>query len=508
MSFGLEIQLLDDVVFSADAATTGGHRALDHVPGAALLGWAAGILHATLSPEEAWDVFHSGRVRFGNGYPLLADGAVAYPAPLSFHAPKGMSGAAREAALRNLPVGSFAPGVQPQQLRGGFRTEQGQPVSTRSAYRLKTAINPDTGRAAEAQLFGYTALERDQVFMARVDIDTDVDPDLLERVKMAFAGRELRLGRSRAGEYGAARARITDLPDLPAVRSTDEGGEAVTVWALSDLRLTDRFGQPTFCPDPVMFGLQGYAFDELGSFLQTRDYAVFNAALGGHETAGFYIQRGSVMRFRRTDAGSARILNSYGWAGLSQERGQGLYIINPLLLEADRLPATAMDPVVLPALTNAATMTADQHLYLATVRSWVGRTDNPVQDWALRKADELERLYGAARSWAGLEPGALVGPSASQWGTVFETARQASDIDRLKRALFEGKNPVCRDMTNTQLPQWTAMTALPDGKLVKFDVWLRREVEAQAETDAGLALARMQAFAREARATVRRMVQS
>ena len=58
----LILTLSADAVFSARAATLGGHEGLDHIPGAALLGWAAGQLYGG-GGRKAYILFHSGKVR-------------------------------------------------------------------------------------------------------------------------------------------------------------------------------------------------------------------------------------------------------------------------------------------------------------------------------------------------------------------------------------------------------------------------------------------------------------
>lgn len=81
----LTITLAEDTIFSEHAATEGGHKSLSYVPGSALLGCAAAKLYRHLTPATAWDLFHSGKVRFTNGYPLSNTGKPSYPAPNNWH---------------------------------------------------------------------------------------------------------------------------------------------------------------------------------------------------------------------------------------------------------------------------------------------------------------------------------------------------------------------------------------------------------------------------------------
>src|SRR5579885_854668 len=61
----LRLTLLDDVALSERAASAGPHLGLDYIPGATLLGAAARRLYDSLSRDDAFLAFHSGKVRFG-----------------------------------------------------------------------------------------------------------------------------------------------------------------------------------------------------------------------------------------------------------------------------------------------------------------------------------------------------------------------------------------------------------------------------------------------------------
>ena len=87
-SFNYTARLVTDAVISERSSTTGGHRCLDYIPGACLLGAVAAKLYDSLG-QDAFTVFHSGKVRFGNGYPLSAAGEPAFPVPFAWHTAKG-----------------------------------------------------------------------------------------------------------------------------------------------------------------------------------------------------------------------------------------------------------------------------------------------------------------------------------------------------------------------------------------------------------------------------------
>ena len=62
-----QITLNDDVVLSSNCSSAE-HSSLDYISGGTLLGVLASKLYHQLSEEQAFTVFHSGKVRFNNGY--------------------------------------------------------------------------------------------------------------------------------------------------------------------------------------------------------------------------------------------------------------------------------------------------------------------------------------------------------------------------------------------------------------------------------------------------------
>ena len=81
----LKITTLEEVVISERAANEGSHASLDYLPGATFLGAIAARLYEDLSEQEAYQVFHSGKVRFGNALPLSQDEQQTYPMPLCWY---------------------------------------------------------------------------------------------------------------------------------------------------------------------------------------------------------------------------------------------------------------------------------------------------------------------------------------------------------------------------------------------------------------------------------------
>ncbi|KAI5911978.1 hypothetical protein PA01_00085 [Azoarcus sp. PA01] len=221
-SAAFDIVLEQPVIISQQSATAGAHQSLDYIPGSAVLGLAAARLYATLPAAAAWTFFHSGRVRFGDGLPVTASGELAYPVPLSWHTYKGESARSagdtlRAEALFDPTLHATSTERQPVQLRGGYATVAGQFLQPAHESTLKTAIDPDTGMAAESQLFGYQALSAGQWFRTTIRADEDIDATLWQTLLTHLAG-PARLGRSRSAQFGAVRFAAADAAPPMAAR--------------------------------------------------------------------------------------------------------------------------------------------------------------------------------------------------------------------------------------------------------------------------------------------------
>jgi hypothetical protein len=468
--FELLLSLREDCVFSERSATEGGHRGLSYVPGAAILGAFAARLYpdARLTPEQKFRLFQAGSVRFGNGFPVSEDGERAWPMPLCWHHDKGARWQTDDKRLLADAVyhlsGEAARdrGTQPEQMRGDFVTEQGLILSPDKALRLKTAIDPATGRAREAALFGYDALCAGQRFVARVDIDDDVDDGLVSALRDALP-RPLPLGRSRSAEYGLVDVALLPLPEehlrqtVHGVAWGDQqdvdGAERVALWLLSDLAATDPFGQPTLHPAPEWLGLPRGRLEFARSFIRSRRYSPWNAHRGGPDLERQVLCQGSLLVFDlEAPLEPAHRHRLAARLGLHREAGLGRVWLNPALLghpghAEDLMPrlvsGSAADRLAPAEQPGTGEPTAKSEL-TAWLNDRIARGGE--RDHAAELAREIARAYPpllrSARRLQGLPNDAEVGPSPSQWGAVLALAKRPPRD--FPAALFDTRTGPCK----------------------------------------------------------------
>jgi len=310
----VEITLKDDVIVSANAASAGGHRSLDYIPGSVLLGIAAGKKYALLKEKNrAIAVFQSGDVSFGPAYPVPADArTLSLPIPASWHKAKDAAGD----EIKDLSLDPEAFGeTQPQQMRDGFINGK-QLMKISHGYRMKTAIDAASGTAEEAKLFGFSYLPAGSRFVARITANSVED---LREISEVFDDQQIRIGRSRRNEFGRAQARL--LEDSTS-HSSIATSDSYSIFAETDLALMTPQGTPATSPEEIVSALglpADWRVDTTRSFIRTRRYAPWNAFRQSFDPERFLMMKGSVLYV----TGTSTITPCHQTIGMHQSEGLG-----------------------------------------------------------------------------------------------------------------------------------------------------------------------------------------
>ena len=127
--YELDLDLLDDVVFSRRTATVGSHETLICVPGAALWGYVCARLYRE-RPLLADAVAYGNGAHFGDARPLGVDREPSWPVPLCWHVdktrpdqPSTRNGWVQAEHVTNALHGSLSALGQARAMRDGYVTE-------------------------------------------------------------------------------------------------------------------------------------------------------------------------------------------------------------------------------------------------------------------------------------------------------------------------------------------------------------------------------------------------
>lgn len=457
-----QVTLLQDVIFNATAATTGGQAVLDYLPGSVFLGAVAAQLYADLSAEEAWLLFHSGEFRFMDALPLVGS-SPAWPIPLSWHHYKGEAVTRQKNRLEPtkifdpaLPGAPQDPQRQPKQMRQGYITSNGDWVKPALSQRMKTAIDQATGRAADAQLFGYQSLDAGQTYYFELKAPAN-QTKLFEKVVAQLTG-QLRLGRSRSAQYG--QVEITQMPKWELRPTQVKDDTILTLWLLSDLALTQQNGQPGLQPEPHLLGLPADTeWLASQSFIRTRSYSAFNAHRRCYDPERQVICRGSVLRYRLGQPLNENILAQLTSVGSFQEQGLGLVACNPALL-ANATPTFASTDHHYTASMKAVESDKNQTSIVDSVLISVLNARMRDATVAKKVAADSQHIFNqllvalaSARNWQGVNiHHPIEAPGRSQWGKIKELASQfRHDPAKLWQLLVTNNDAVFRERSGWEL---------------------------------------------------------
>lgn len=342
--------MLSDVILNQKAATEGPNQTLDFIPGSCFLGIVASEYEKFDKEEKAMDIFHSGKVRFGDAHPSKGN-VRGLKIPASMFYPK-LKKASEELYIHHVVLNLDSDDMKKKQLkqcRNGFYTFNGteaKEVKTETNFAIKSAYDREKRRSKDEQMYGYESLQKGLELYFEVQI---VNDNLAEDIKAALVGDNKRVGRSRTAQYGLVK--IVSLPNeedkeyreiestqtFVTLKDKDENDiKCITVYADGRLIFLDDYGLPTFQPSAEQLGLPKDAkilWDK--SQIRTFQYAPWNYKRQCFDADRCGIEKGSVFVVNVSKCGAIPELKSQ-YVGSCKNEGFGKVIYNPEFLEAEK----------------------------------------------------------------------------------------------------------------------------------------------------------------------------
>ena len=323
--------LKSDVILNQKAATEGPNKTLDFIPGSCFLGIVASK-YDNFENEIAWEIFHSGKVRFGDAHPSNDD-MRGLRIPASMFYPKLKKLTDDEVyihhAIPNLDDEDLKK-KQLKQCRSGFYTfanNEAKQIKTETNFAIKSAYDKEKRRSKDEQMYGYESLQEGLELYFEVEVDNE---DLTAIIKEALIG-EKRVGRSRTAQYGLVEITEANYND---VKCDKPENDIVTVYADGRLIFLDDYGLPTFRPLAKDLGLDGGEILWEKSQVRTFQYAPWNYKRQCFDTDRCGIEKGSVFvvdvsKCDNLPGLKAKYLDFYN------NEGFGKVIYNPEFLKAN-----------------------------------------------------------------------------------------------------------------------------------------------------------------------------
>lgn len=424
--------LSSDVILNQKAASEGANNTLDFIPGSNFLGIVA-AKYADFG-DAAMEVFHSGKVRFGDAHPVCKDhdSMRTLRVPASMYYPK-LKKASEVCYIRHEyrrdkdNEGDRNP-QQLKQCRQGFYAFDngvGYEAETSKNFALKSAYDSENRRSMNSQMFGYEALDKGAVFYLDVEVDSD---DLAETISAALLA-ERNIGRSRTAQYGSVKIEKHDFTEAQSRPKTDDG--YVTVYADGRLIFIDNNGEPTFRPTAKELGLDSGEIDWNRSQVRTFQYAPWNGKRKTRDADRCGIEKGSV--FVVKDCKNQDFESKY--VGVYRNEGFGRVIYNPEFLDTADNASNGQAKFKLKEGEKEATGTKKPTLIRADKIN-----NSPLLNYinraiSAKKADEYIRKK--VNEFVDENKDKFTGERlASQWGAIRTIAMQYKDGKVIKDKLF------------------------------------------------------------------------
>jgi len=329
-----------DIVLHSSSNTEGKVDRFDYIAGSNFLGMVAREYPSF--GADAFDVFHSGAVRFGDGH-ILNNKKQTFHIPFSWFAPKGLS--FQEAKDENELFNEYfltkekydkfiADNKQLKQQRAGFITYDGHLVKPKHNYRQKSAYDKKNRRSLDKSMFGYYALPKGTKWLFSVEMDSDTYRDKI----IDILKNSNRLGKSRSAEYGHIKiSYLKEEIDNIKVESNPisiENKHYIFLYAYSRLALTNGgINSYQFDLDSLKLDTSAkIAWDK--SHIRTSRYTPYVSARDNRDPERLIIDKGSVIAI---EVDSSFDVSKYSQnisrgVGLYLSEGHGKVIVNPTFL--------------------------------------------------------------------------------------------------------------------------------------------------------------------------------
>ena len=420
---------LSDVILNASSATAGTKDSLEYIPGAKFLGIVAkAIYNNKLSDEATLNIFHNGKVSFGDAH-LVYNKERSLKIPFNFlEKKKKQIQSYEDFWIHHLLEDSerqklLGEGTQLKSRQTGyFLPKEKRIISTKMSYALKAAYDADKRRSKDRSMYGYKAHEKGSVWQFKVELneETVVYADLISESLLGEHG----LGKSRSAQYG--RVKIEKIAEDEKVVETTSVGETVVVYAASNLCFIDKnTGQYTVNPLAMQLGFEGEAkVDWSRSKIQHRLYAPWNVKRSSRDADRWIVEKGAVFIIN-----NVRIVN---WEkiqkgiGIFRGEGYGEILINPSFLTEEKV---SLQKNIAPSKSSQETV---KTVELSGSDLWIKQLLDSIQNKRLPQdtiADDVTRFI--RKQIAKFEK-----ISSSQWGQIRNIAQNVPDSETLETLLF------------------------------------------------------------------------
>lgn len=334
MKLQFKCTLKSDIIINMKSATEGQNRTLSFIPGNNFLGIIAKD-YEKFSSEDAFEIFHSGNVRFGDAHPAFIQNNKiirTHKIPASFYYPKSKTiydkCYVHHFYDRSKDKENDGHPQQLKQARDGFFAflENGNAIEMPiiKYFSQKSAFDSIERRSADEMMYGFESIANGTIFVFEIELD---NASLADKITNSIIGIK-HLGKSKSAEYGYVEIEKCNFQDYN--QEIINTNEIAIVYADSRLIFIDKDSLlPTFIPTAKDLGFQDNdsEIDWELSQIRTFKYSPWNSKRNTRDAERAGIEKGSVFIVK-----SKAPISGSRYIGYYRNEGFGKVIYNPSFL--------------------------------------------------------------------------------------------------------------------------------------------------------------------------------
>ena len=323
-----KVTFLSDIVLHGSSNSEGNIETLDFITGSSFLGMVAKNYDEFAKTFDTFDIFHSGKVRFGEATPYF-ENKTTYKVPFCFFAPKLDSDKKEVKNNHFIDYDNQAElDKQYKQIRSGYITSNFDYINLNHTYSQKAAYDKENRKSKDSSMFGYKAIKKGATWKFTIKFDKDLDEKIEKQVVENILGEKY-LGKSKTAQYG--KILIEELKDFKEENLENLNPKEITyVYINSSLALFNANGMPTFEPTIENLGLTNASINWEKTQIRTKKYTSYNSKRQTNDYTRLVIEKGSVIALKNASNEDINILKN-GIGGYLNE-GYGEVLINPSFL--------------------------------------------------------------------------------------------------------------------------------------------------------------------------------
>ena len=435
-----QVEFESEVVLPASSNTEGNIEQLDFIPGSNFLGMVASKYSEFQKRGTSFDVFHSGKVRFGDAT-LLKDSKPTYKVPLSYVHEK-----LDESKIYNHHfIEEFEKFEQLKQVRNGYITEDKELFFVDYNYSQKSAYSKEHRRSKDSSMFGYKAIKSATKWQFSLKYDKNLASEDVALIKQTLL-ESTRLGKSKSAQYGEVKITQNNINNNPLEESQSD---EIILYANSRLALVDEAGNPTYDLKYLCDGLRDEDIDYKYTQIKTSTFTPHNGARQTKDYERLCINKGSVIvleniKHEQCEKLKEKLKNG---VGMYLNEGFGEILMNPSFL---------MDKGAFKLTTDSKKDLTNEPKIKEPIKDKVALFLQQKQKRKDAKLNLSNRVYKFIKY---IEEHKELSDKKinSQWGAVRSLALQATDSTQLYDLLFDKKpedKPAGFLMSKTSKAKW------------------------------------------------------